>query len=200
MFTGIVESQGQVLEIEHGSESARIKIAAAEVLADVKQGDSIAVNGCCLTAVEHTNEWFIADVMHETLKRTNLGALESQSHVNLERPMLANGRFDGHIVQGHIDGTGVITKRVPGDRWEIVHISVEGLGKYIVEKGSIAVDGVSLTVVSVTDFDAGRSEFVVSLIPETLRVTTLGSRAVGDRVNIEVDILAKYVERMKESA
>lgn len=200
MFTGIVEEQGQVTAIEMGAESARLRIAGGSALVDLRQGDSVAVNGCCLTAVELGSNWFVADVMLETLKRTNLGSLSTGSPVNLERPMRANGRFDGHIVQGHIDGVGRIAKRVPGDRWEMVHIIVKDLGRYIVEKGSIAIDGVSLTVVSITDLADGESEFVVSLIPETLRVTTLGTRKVGDEVNIEVDILAKYVERMKESA
>lgn len=198
MFTGIVEGKGLVKAVERLAESARITINGGNPVLGVTRGQSIAVNGCCLTAVEIDGVTFTADVMNETLKRTNLGALIVDDEVNIERPMRADGRFDGHIVQGHVDGVGTITKRQPGDRWELVSIEIENLGRYLVEKGSVTVDGVSLTLVSVDDIDDQRAVFTVSLIPETLSVTTLGSRPVGSRVNIEVDILAKYVERMQQ--
>jgi riboflavin synthase len=192
MFTGIVEELGTVAAIEHGADSAVLRITGPLVVSDAVHGASICVNGVCLTVTEHDAEGFAVDVMAETLRRSSLGALRPGDRVNLERAMPADGRFGGHIVQGHVDGTSTITRRVPGDRWETVELTLPpGLAAYVVEKGSITVDGVSLTVASVTD-DA----FTVSLIPTTLDLTTLGHKGVGDPVNLEVDVLAKYVERL----
>ncbi|GAA4121342.1 riboflavin synthase [Knoellia locipacati] len=194
MFTGIVEELGQVDRIDLAEESARLTLRGPLVTSDAVHGASIAVNGVCLTVVEHDVEegWFTVDVMAETLSRTGLGDLDAGAPVNLERAMAASARFGGHIVQGHVDGTATVTERVTGDRWEVVTFTLpRDLARYVVEKGSITVDGVSLTVSAVTD-----DTFSVSLIPTTLALTTLGSRAVGDTVNLEVDVLAKYVERL----
>ncbi len=196
MFTGIVEELGEVVRLETMAESARITVRGPLVTSDAVRGASIAVNGVCLTVVEHHSGSFTADVMPETLHRTGLGTLHAGSVVNLERPMPADGRFGGHVVQGHVDGTGTVLERVPGPRWDVVRVAVpRSLARYVVEKGSVAVDGVSLTVASVDDGPEGTS-FTVSLIPETLERTTLGRRAPGEVVNLEVDVLAKYVERM----
>ena len=196
MFTGIVEELGRVVSIAHGpDDSARLVVRGPRVTADAGPGDSIAVNGVCLTAVELADGTFSADVMAETLRRSSLGALQPGDPVNLERPMAADGRFGGHIVQGHVDGLGRIRARHPSQNWEVVQIDLPPeLARYLVEKGSITVDGVSLTVVEVVDGEA--PWFSVSLIPTTLAETTLGSRAVGDPVNLEVDVIAKYVERL----
>lgn len=192
MFTGIVEELGTVESIEHGAESAVLRIAGPLVVADATHGASIAVNGVCLTVTEHDGSGFAVDVMAETLSRSSLGALHPGDRVNLERALPANGRFGGHIVQGHVDGTATITARTPGDRWESVDFTLPpSLRGYVVEKGSITVDGVSLTVSSVTE-----DSFGVSLIPTTLDLTTLGRKGPGEVVNLEVDILAKYVERL----
>ncbi len=192
MFTGIVEQLGTVTGLERGEDSAVLRIEGPLVVADAVHGDSIAVNGVCLTVTGHDETSFTVDVMAETLRRSSLGSLEPGDRVNLERAMAADGRFGGHIVQGHVDGTAVITARRPGDRWETVDFSLDPhLARYVVEKGSITVDGVSLTVTAVSD-----DGFSVSLIPTTLELTTLGHKGVGDVVNIEVDVLAKYVERL----
>ncbi|MEO7587680.1 MAG: riboflavin synthase [Arachnia sp.] len=192
MFTGIVEELGYVTGIEHGEDSAVLRLRGPLVVCDASHGSSIAVNGVCLTVVEHDGETFTVDVMAETLGRSSLGALVPGAPVNLERAMAASSRFGGHIVQGHVDGTATILSRQPGDRWEVVTITLpRDLARYVVEKGSITVDGVSLTVSAVTD-----NTFSVSLIPTTLALTTLGSKGVGDPVNLEVDVLAKYVERL----
>ena len=192
MFTGIVEELGTVSAIEHGADSAVLRITGPLVVSDAVHGASIAVNGVCLTVTEHDSEQFAVDVMAETLSRSALGALRPGDRVNLERAMPADGRFGGHVVQGHVDGTATITRRTPGDRWETVDLTLPpGLAAYVVEKGSITVDGVSLTVASVTD-----DSFSVSLIPTTLALTTLGHKGVGDVVNLEVDVIAKYVERL----
>ncbi|MET9496123.1 riboflavin synthase [Streptomyces sp. NPDC006552] len=192
MFTGIVEELGEITAVENLDDASRFRVRGPVVTEGAKHGDSIAVNGVCLTVVEHGGDWFTADVMAETLKRSSLGALTTGSRVNLERPMVADGRFGGHIVQGHVDGTGTIIERLPSAHWEIVKISLPAeLARYVVEKGSITVDGVSLTVV-----EAGADYFTLSLIPTTLDLTTLGRKQPGDPVNIEVDVLAKYVERM----
>ncbi|MDQ1295964.1 MAG: riboflavin synthase [Actinomycetota bacterium] len=201
MFTGIVEELGEVLRLEPGPDSARITVRGPAVTADARRGGSIAVNGICLTVVENGPDWFTADVMLETLHRTSLGTLTQEARgarVNLERPVPVDGRLAGHIVQGHVDGTGTVLERIPGERWELLRISLpDTLARYVVEKGSIAVDGVSLTVVGVVSPPApAAGSFTVSLIPETLRMTTLGLRAVGEPVNLEVDILAKHVERL----
>jgi riboflavin synthase len=198
MFTGIVEELGEVVRLDAGPQSARITVRGRKVTSGAGKGDSIAVNGICLTVVDRPEpDTFTADVMLETLNRTSLAGLVPGTRVNLERPMLADGRFGGHIVQGHVDGVGTVTERVPGDRWELVRLAVPaGLARYVVEKGSLAVDGVSLTVAEAEDTEAGGLNVTVSLIPETLTRTTLGLRGVGELVNLEVDVLAKYVERM----
>ena len=192
MFTGIVEELGEIVAIERGAESAVLTVRGPLVTGDAARGASIAVNGVCLTVVEHDRETFSVDVMAETLNRSCLGSLRPGALVNLERAMTASARFGGHIVQGHVDGTARILARVPGDRWEVVQFTLPPeLSRYVVEKGSITVDGVSLTVSDVTD-----DTFSVSLIPTTLGLTTLGHKVVGDAVNLEVDVIAKYVERL----
>jgi len=192
MFTGIVEELGEIVAIEHGADSAVLRVRGPLVTRDATAGASIAVNGVCLTVVEHDGETFSVDVMAETLRRSSLGSLQAGAKANLERAMAASDRFGGHIVQGHVDGTAKILDRVPGDRWEIVQFTLPGdLSRYVVEKGSITVDGVSLTVSAITD-----DTFSVSLIPTTLELTTLGHKAIGDLVNLEVDVIAKYVERL----
>ena len=192
MFTGIVEELGHVVSLAHGPDSAVVRIRGPLVTADAAPGASIAVNGICLTVVELDADSFCVDVMAETLRRTCLGELTPGSPVNLERAVAVGDRLGGHLVQGHVDGTGTILARQPGDRWEVVTISLPGeLARYVVEKGSITVDGVSLTIAGLDDVS-----FQVSLIPTTLALTTLGTKQVGDLVNLEVDVLAKYVERL----
>lgn len=203
MFTGIVEELGEIIAVEDLADaspatggsparSARLRVRGPVVTEDAKHGDSIAVNGVCLTVVESGGGEFTADVMAETLKRSSLGALTAGSRVNLERPMALGGRLGGHLVQGHVDGTGAIVRREPAEHWDVVTIALpDGLARYVVEKGSITVDGISLTVV-----EAGPDYFTVSLIPTTLALTTLGLKQPGDPVNLEVDVLAKYVERL----
>ncbi|GAU66028.1 putative riboflavin synthase [Streptomyces sp. NBRC 110611] len=192
MFTGIVEELGEVVAVENLGDSSRFRLRGPVVTEGAKHGDSIAVNGVCLTVVDTADGEFTADVMAETLNRSSLGALTTGSRVNLERPMALGGRLGGHLVQGHVDGTGTLVERTPGEHWEIVKIALPAaLSRYVVEKGSITVDGVSLTVV-----DAGDAHFTVSLIPTTLALTTLGIKKAGDPVNLEVDVLAKYVERL----
>ncbi len=192
MFTGIVEEVGTVREIRKGQTSSFIEIQAKTVLSDVHLGDSIAVNGVCLTVTEFSADSFRADVMNETLNRSSLGSLRSGSHVNLERAMPANGRFGGHIVSGHIDGTGVITdiRRDGISVWYTIGTTAAVM-RYIVEKGSVAIDGISLTVAKVTD-----SSFSVSIIPHTAEQTVLSYKKTGDTVNLENDIIGKYVEKM----
>jgi riboflavin synthase len=197
MFTGIVEELGVVVGLDAGPRSARITVQGPRVTQHAARGDSIAVNGICLTVVDRpAPDSFTADVMLETLNRTSLAGLHAGTRVNLERPVAVDGRLGGHVVQGHVDGVGTVVDREPGENWELVRIAVPAsLARYVVEKGSIAVDGVSLTVAAVED--SGDSTVVtVSLIPETLTRTTLGLRQAGEPVNLEVDVLAKYVERM----
>jgi riboflavin synthase len=197
MFTGIVEELGEVIALTAGPESARITVRGPAVTSDAVHGSSIAVNGICLTVVDRRGDMFTADVMLETLRRTSLAGLGPGTRVNLERPVAAAGRLGGHVVQGHVDGTGTVVERIPGDRWEVVRVALPArLARYVVEKGSIAVDGVSLTVASVDDAGPHGPSFTVSLIPETLARTTLGARAIGEPVNLEVDVLAKYLERL----
>jgi len=192
MFTGIVEELGAVVAVEPQADAARLRIRGPLVTSDAVRGASIAVNGVCLTVVEFGDGEFTADVMAETLDRSSLGALVAGSRVNLERPVSLEARLGGHLVQGHVDGTGEILERIPSEHWEIVRIALpDDLGRYVVEKGSITVDGISLTVV-----EADRDWFSVSLIPTTLELTTLGTKGVGDPVNLEVDVVAKYVERL----
>lgn len=191
MFTGIVESLGSVVAIEPLTDAARLSIRG-DRLDDVKPGDSVSVNGVCLTAVEVASEQFTADVMRETLERSALRGLAAGDPVNLERAVTPTTRLGGHIVQGHVDGVGTVTDRRPAEHWHEVDVELPAdLVRYVVMKGSITIDGVSLTVVALD----GR-RVTVSLIPETLNRTTLGHRKVGDAVNIEVDVLAKYVERL----
>ena len=192
MFTGIVEELGHVVSLAHGPDSAVVRIRGPLVTADAAPGASIAVNGICLTVVEHDADSFSVDVMAETLRRTCLGELTPGSPVNLERAVAVGDRLGGHIVHGHVGGTGTILARQLGGRWEVVTISLPGeLARYVVEKGSITVDGVSLTIAGLDDVS-----FQVSLIPTTLALTTLGTKQVGEPVNLEVDVLAKYVERL----
>ncbi|MFI6475580.1 MULTISPECIES: riboflavin synthase [unclassified Streptomyces] len=196
MFTGIVEELGEVTAIENLGDASRFRLRGPVVTEGAAHGDSIAVNGVCLTVVEFGDGEFTADVMDETLKRSSLGALDVGSRVNLERPMAVGGRLGGHIVQGHVDGTGTVLSRTPSENWEIVKIALPGdLSKYVVEKGSITVDGVSLTVV-----EAAADYFTISLIPTTLALTTLGIKQPGDPVNLEVDVIAKYVERLLDAS
>jgi len=194
MFTGIVEERGRIASVEPLGDAIRMTISAQGVLDGTRHGDSIAVNGVCLTVVGVDANSFSADVMQETLDRSSLSAATAQAQVNLERAARLDSRIGGHLVQGHVDGTGTVIAIEPSEHWTLMRFSLpEGLGRYVVEKGSITVDGVSLTVV-----DAARDSFSVSLIPTTLQVTTLGDRRVGDRVNLEVDAIAKYVERLME--
>ncbi len=192
MFTGIVEELGSIRSVRRGQHSSVLSIAAKDILSDLKIGDSVAVNGVCLTATTVDGSGFTADVMHETLNRSSLGSLTVGSHVNLERAMAANGRFGGHIVSGHIDGTGTITALRKDDNavWYTISASQELL-RYIVEKGSIAIDGISLTVAAVDD-----ASFSVSIIPHTAASTILGSKRPGDTVNLETDLIGKYVEKL----
>jgi riboflavin synthase len=197
VFTGIVEELGEVVAKEDQGDAARFVIRGPVVTSDAGHGDSIAVNGVCLTVVEVLADGaFSADVMAETLNRSSLAALAVGSRVNLERAAALNSRLGGHIVQGHVDGTGRVLSRTPSEHWEVVRIALPAeLARYVVEKGSVTVDGVSLTV-SGLGRDAGGDWFEVSLIPTTLGLTTLGAAAVGDPVNLEVDVIAKYVERL----
>jgi riboflavin synthase len=204
VFTGIVEEVGTLMVREDQGNSARLLIRARTVLDGVALGDSIAVNGVCLTVtdVRPDEADFVwgTDVMAETLARSSLGALSGGDPVNLERAVPPLGRLGGHLVQGHVDGVGTVLSRTPGEHWEVVRIAVPPpLARYVVEKGSIAVDGVSLTVSAVSAASDPEPWFEVSLIPTTLRETTLGGRTPGDPVNLEVDVIAKYVERLLEA-
>ncbi len=192
MFTGIVEELGAVVALEDQGDAVRLTVEGPLVTTDVKLGDSIAVNGCCLTVSVRDAEQLTFDMMRETLDKTSLGALAEGDRVNLERAVTPSGRLGGHLVQGHVDGTGTLLRRTPSEHWEVVELSLPAeLARYLVPKGSITVDGVSLTVV-----DVGAEGFSVSLIPETLSHTTLGLKQPGDPVNLEVDVIAKYVEKM----
>ena len=197
MFTGIVEELGTVAAVEDQGDAIRLTVRAATVLEDVALGDSIAVNGCCLTVATLGDGTWTADVMQETLDKTSLRGVRPGDPVNLERAVTAATRLGGHIVQGHVDGVGTVVSRTPSEHWDVVEVALPdpaergSLARYLVDKGSITVDGVSLTVVT-----AGDDRFTVSLIPETLARTTLGTRQPGDRVNLEVDVIAKHVERL----
>jgi riboflavin synthase len=208
MFTGIVEDLGEVEAVEHAGDSVRVFIRSEKVTRGTRPGDSIAVNGVCLTvtgllsslpAAEGTPpdapgaaRGFTADVMGETLARSGLKDAAPGTKVNLERPVRLEDRLDGHLVQGHVDGTAAIIRRQPQEHWEVVRIGLPpGLGRYVVHKGSIAVDGISLTVSGIGD-----DWFEVSLIPETLKRTTLGTKQPGETVNLEVDVIAKYVQKL----
>lgn len=192
MFTGIVEERGAVAAVAELPEAARVTIEGDRVMEGTKAGDSIAVNGVCLTVVDVLDHGFTADVMAETLLRTSLAGIAPGTPVNLERAARMDSRVGGHLVQGHVDGVATVTSVEPSQNWTVMRFALpDGLARYVVEKGSIAVDGVSLTVV-----DVDHDSFSVSLIPTTLSETILGTRTVGDRVNIEVDAMAKYVERL----
>lgn len=195
MFTGIIEELGTVAGIETFPDSIRLQIRGDLVSSDLSQGESISVNGVCLTAAELTSDGFIADVMLETLNRSSLSGIEQGDRVNLERAMSGTGRFGGHVVQGHVDGVAEIISREPSENWEVVKVKIpSNLSKYVVHKGSITFDGVSLTVNDITG-----DTISLSLIPETLRLTTLGSKKVGDKLNVEADILAKHIEKLIEA-
>jgi riboflavin synthase len=195
MFTGIVEELGEVVAVERLPDAARLTVRGPRVTAEACRGDSIAVNGVCLTVTDSSDKTFTADVMAETLRRTGLGALSPGSPVNLERPVELGGRLGGHLVQGHADGTGKILSRTPGEHWDVVRIATPpDLARYIVLKGSVTVDGVSLTVSALS-----AEWFEVSLIPTTLELTTLGRLQPGSQVNLEVDVIAKYVESLLAS-
>jgi riboflavin synthase len=200
MFTGLVEEKGSITAVEDLGDSVRLMIRGPVVTSDAGHGDSISVNGCCLTVMTQDRDVFGADVMKESLDKTSLGDLVVGDEVNLERATQAGARLGGHIVQGHVDGTGRILDRTPSEHWEVVRVALPSeLARYLVDKGSVTVDGTSLTVVQVVDASPTTGEdawFSVSLIPTTLADTTLGTKAPGDRVNLEVDILAKYVERL----
>lgn len=195
MFTGIIEELGVVAGVVELSDSIRLEIAGELVRSDLSQGESVAVNGVCLTAAELTETGFIADVMLETLNRSSLRGIKTGDPVNLERAMSGAGRFGGHVVQGHVDGVAEIISREPSANWEIVKVRIPSdLSKYVVHKGSITFDGVSLTVNDITEDIVS-----LSLIPETLRLTTLGSKQAGDKLNVEADILAKHIEKLIEA-
>jgi len=200
MFTGIVEELGAVRAVTPNAGGARIEILAKQVLDDAELGASIAVNGCCLTVVELLDDGWAADAVTETLERTSLGALAAGDPVNLERPVRASDRLGGHVVQGHVDAVGTLRDRgaLPDGSTRMTLAAPASVLRYVVEKGSITVDGISLTVAGLDDApaDEGGSTFDVAVIPHTLAVTTLGSKRPGDPVNLEADVLAKYVERL----
>ena len=192
MFTGLVEEIGTIRSRQEVDGAVLLSVGARTVVRGLALGDSVCVAGVCLTVTDHDDDGFVADVMPESLERTSLGRLEPGAPVNLERAIQANARLGGHIVQGHVDGVGTVLRREPGRRWEEVTIELPAtLAKYVAEKGSVAVEGVSLTVTDVTG-----TTFGVALIPTTLAQTTLGGLAVGSPVNLEVDVVAKYVERL----
>ena len=195
MFTGIIEELGTVASVEVLEDSMRLGIKGKLVRQDLSQGESVSVNGVCLTAAELTPEGFVADVMLETLNRSALNGIAEGEKVNLERAMSGAGRFGGHVVQGHVDGVAEIISREPSANWEVVKVRIPSeLAKYVVHKGSITFDGVSLTV-----NDISGDVVSLSLIPETLRLTTLGTKQIGDKLNVEADILAKHIEKLIEA-
>ena len=195
MFTGIVEELGTISGVETLNDSIRMRVTGKLVRSDLSQGDSVSVNGTCLTAAELTEDGFVADVMLETLNRTSLSGIAEGDKVNLERAMSGAGRFGGHVVQGHVDGVAEIISREPSANWEVVKVRIPSdLTKYVVHKGSITFDGISLTV-----NDISGDIVSLSLIPETLRLTTLGQKGVGAKLNVEADILAKHIEKLIEA-
>jgi len=197
MFTGLIEERGTIVAIDHLPDAARFTIRGSKALADAERGDSICVSGVCLTVLEQTADTFTADVMEQTLAMSIMRAAEVGQNVNLERAARAGDRLGGHIVQGHVDGTGTVLSVTPSQDWTVIRFSLAPeLAPLVVNKGSITVDGVSLTVSTISDAAEAEQWFEVSLIPETLAVTTLGLRQVGDTVNLETDIVARHVERM----
>ncbi|MCO7202949.1 riboflavin synthase [Microbacterium sp. CnD16-F] len=197
MFTGIIEEQGVITAIEPSGDGVRLTVRAPLAVSDAQRGDSISISGVCLTVTDQTSEGFTADVMKQTLDMSTLGTLGVDSRVNVERALAAHTRLGGHIVQGHVDGTGEVLEVRPGEQWRVIRVSLPAdLAPLVVDKGSITVQGVSLTVSDVSEPDAASHWFEISLIPETLEVTTLGTLAPGDRVNLETDILARHVQRL----
>lgn len=197
MFTGIIEEQGVITGISPSGDGVRLSVRAPLAVSDAARGDSISISGVCLTVTDQTPDGFTADVMRQTLDMSTLGALEVGSPVNVERALAAHARLGGHIVQGHVDGTGAVLEVRPGEQWRVLRISLPSeLAPVVVDKGSITVQGVSLTVSAVSEPGAADHWFEISLIPETLEVTTLGALAAGDRVNLETDILARHVQRL----
>lgn len=197
MFTGLIEEQGRISAIEKLPDAIKITVHGDEVLKGVKRGDSIAVSGVCLTVIDHSDDYFTADVMEQTLAMSTMRSISEGTPVNLERAALAGDRLGGHIVQGHVDGTAQVVAITPSDDWTVMRFDISReLAPLLVNKGSVTVDGVSLTVSNISDATEDAQWFEVSLIPETLSVTTLGHRHVGDVVNIETDILARQVARM----
>jgi riboflavin synthase len=197
MFTGIIEELGQVVELATNDGAARLKVAAPLAASDAAHGDSISVSGVCLTVVEQGKDWFVADVMAETLRMSTIGSLAAGDRVNLERAAQVGGRLGGHLVQGHVDGTATLLSREEGSAWRVLRFTLPAdLAPLVASKGSITVSGVSLTVSAVSPAAEDSQWFEVSLIPETLAATTLGTLEVGDTVNLETDILARQVERL----
>jgi riboflavin synthase len=197
MFTGIVEEVGTVTTVEPSGDGVRLTVRAPVAVSDAAHGDSISVSGVCLTVIDQGADWFTADVMKQTLDMSTLAGVSAGRTVNLERATAAHGRLGGHIVQGHIDGTGQVLEVRPGEQWRVVRVGVPAhLAPLVVDKGSIAIDGISLTVSAVSDADDAEQWLEVSLIPETLAATTLGEAVAGDSVNLETDILARHVQRL----
>jgi len=197
MFTGIIEERGTITALEPSGDGVRLTVRAPLAVSDAQRGDSISVSGVCLTVTEQGADWFTADVMKQTLDMSSLGGFAAGTEVNLERALAAHARLGGHIVQGHVDGTGVVLEVRPGAQWRVIRISLPAeLAPLVVDKGSISLEGVSLTVSAVSAADAADPWFEVSLIPETLDKTTLGALAPGARVNLETDILARHVQRL----
>ena len=197
MFTGIIEERGDVTAIEPSGDGVRLTVRAPIAVSDARRGDSIAISGVCLTVTDQGDDWFTADVMRQTLDVTSLAGVAVGTPVNVERAVAAHTRLGGHIVQGHVDGTGRVLEVRPGAQWQVVRVSLPAeLAPLVVDKGSITLDGVSLTVSAVSDARDPEPWFEVSLIPETLEITTLGLRRPGDAVNLETDILARHVQRL----
>lgn len=197
MFTGIIEEQGVITAIEPSGDGVRLTVRAPLAVSDAQRGDSISISGVCLTVTELTSDGFTADIMKQTLDMSTLGGLGVDSRVNVERAVAVHTRLGGHIVQGHVDGTGEVLDVRPGEQWRVIRVSLPAdLAPLVVDKGSITVQGVSLTVSAVSEPEASSQWFEISLIPETLEVTTLGALAPGDRVNLETDILARHVQRL----
>lgn len=197
MFTGIIEEIGRITAVDPSGDGVRLTVLAPIAVEDVRHGDSIAVSGVCLTVVDRTHDAFTADVMKQTLDMSTLGGVQPGRRVNVERALASGGRLGGHIVQGHIDGTGEVIDVQPGDQWQVVRVGIPArLAPLVVDKGSITLDGTSLTISAVSAPGETAPWLEVSLIPETLRATTFGERGIGDRVNLETDILARHVERL----
>ncbi|KZE89108.1 riboflavin synthase [Microbacterium sp. TNHR37B] len=197
MFTGIIEERGVVTAIEPSGDGVRLTVRSPLAVSDARRGDSIAISGVCLTVTDQGADWFTADVMKQTLDMSSLGAFEIGAEVNVERALAAHARLGGHIVQGHVDGTGHVIEVRPGEQWRVIRVSLPAdLAPLVVDKGSISLQGVSLTVSAVSPAEESEPWFEVSLIPETLDKTTLGALRPGDRVNLETDILARHVQRL----